>query len=84
MMFLRVRKHTSPPQTQDTMGTLSNDDGNGNGNGNGNENRTWKFIYNFNLFVLLREYFNPSNLHKNSELPRNQLGRRGVRVEKDN
>ena len=45
------------------------------------ENVTWKYY--FILFVLLRDYFNPSNLHKNSKLPRNQIGRRDVRVKEE-
>ena len=50
-------------------------------NDDGNENVTWK--YNFILFVLHRDYFNSSKLYKNSELPKNQIGRRGVRVKKE-
>ena len=36
------------------------------------------------LLVLPRDYFNSSNLYTNSELPRNQIYRRGVRVKKEN
>ena len=32
------------------------------------------------VFVLLRDYFNSSNLYKHSKLPRKQIDRRGVRV----
>ena len=34
--------------------------------------------------MLLCNYFNPSNLYKNCELPRNQIGRRVIRVKKEN
>ena len=32
----------------------------------------------------LRDYFNSFNFYRNSELPRNQIGRSGVQVEKEN
>ena len=57
-------------------GSLSNDDG------NGNENVTRKHI--FISFVLLRDYFNSLNFYKNGELSRNQIGRSGVEVKKEN
>ena len=60
------------------IGSLSND----NGNGNGNENVTRKYI--FISFVLLRDYFNSLNFYKNDELFRNQIGRSGVQVKKEN
>ena len=50
--------------------------------GNGNENVTRK--YNFISFVLLRDYFNSLNFYKNGELFRNQIGRSGVQVKKEN
>ena len=59
-----------------TLGSWSNDDGNSNGN------VTWK--YNFISFVLLRDYFNSLNFYKNGELSRNQIGRSGVQVKKEN
>ena len=34
--------------------------------------------------MLLRDYFNPSNLYKNCELLRNQIGRRVIRIKKEN
>ena len=40
--------------------------------------------YNFILSVLLRDYFNFFILYKNDELPRNQIGRNGVQVKKEN
>ena len=39
--------------------------------------------YNFIFFVLLRDYFNSSNLYKKSELPRNQFDSSRVRVKKE-
>ena len=60
------------------VGSLSNDDG----DGNGNENITRKYI--FISFVLLRDYFNSLNFYKNGELSRNQIGRSGVQVKKEN
>ena len=51
-------------------------------NGNGNKNITWK--YHFISFVLLRDYFNSSNFYRNGELSRNQIGRSGVQVKKEN
>ena len=57
-------------------GSLSNNDG------NGNENVTRKYI--FISFVLLRDYFNSLNFYKNGELSRNQIGRSGVQVKKEN
>ena len=45
---------------------------------NANENVALKDT--FILFVLLRHYLNSFNLHKNGELPKNQIGRRGVQV----
>ena len=45
------------------------------------KNTTWK--YDFILFVLLCDYFYSVNLYKNGELPRNQIGGRGVRVKKE-
>ena len=56
------------------IGRLSNDDG------KGNEIVTRKYI--FISFVLLRDYFN--SLNKNGELSRNQIGRSGVQVKKEN
>ena len=47
-----------------------------------NENFTGN--YNFILFVLLRDYFNSFNLYESGELPRNQIGRRVIRVKKEN
>ena len=58
-----------------TVGNLSND------NGDINENITWK--YDFISFVLLCDYFNPSTLYKNYELPRNQIGRRHSSEERE-
>ena len=58
------------------IGSLSHDEG------NGNENVTRKYI--FISFVLLREYFNSLNFYKNGELSRNQIGRSGVQVKKEN
>ena len=55
---------------------LSNDDE------NGNENDTRKYI--FISCVLLRNYFNSLNFYKNGELSRNQIGRSGVQVKKEN
>ena len=56
--------------------SLSNDDG------NGNENVSRKYI--FISFVLLRDYFNLFNFYKNGELSRNQIGRSGAEVKKEN
>ena len=72
-MFLWFVK-TSPEET--SFSGLSNDDG------NGNENVTWKYI--FISFVLLRYYFNSLNFYKNGELSRNQIGRSGIKVKKEN
>ena len=58
------------------VGSLSNDDG------NANENVPWK--YNFISFVLLRDYLNSFNFYNNGELPRDQTGRSGVQVKKEN
>ena len=58
------------------LGSLSNDDG------NGNENVTQKYIC--ISFVLLCDYFNSLNFYKNAELPRNQIGKSGVQVKKEN
>ena len=58
------------------LGSLSNDDG------NSNENVTRKYI--FISFVLLRDYFNSLNFYKYGELSRNQIGRSGVQVKKEN
>ena len=58
------------------IGSLSNDDG------NGNENVSRKYI--FISFVLLRDYFNSFNFYKNGELSRNQIGRSGAEVKKEN
>ena len=55
---------------------VSNDDG------NGNENVTRKYI--FFSFVLLRDYFNSLSFYKTGELSRNQIGRSGVQVKKEN
>ena len=49
---------------------------------NGNENVTRKYF--FISFVLLRDYFNSLNFYKNGELSRNQIGRSGVQVKKEN
>ena len=57
------------------LGDLSNDDG--------NENVIRKYIF-IVSFVLLRDYFNSLNFYKNEELSRNQIGRRGVQVKKEN
>ena len=38
----------------------------------------------FISFVLLRDYFNSLNFYKNAELSRNQIGRSGVQVKKEN
>ena len=57
------------------LGSLSNDDG------NGNENVIGPKIYIFLSFVLLRDYLNSLNFHKNGELSRNQIGRSGVKKE---
>ena len=35
-------------------------------------------------FVLLRDYFNSFNFYTKDELPRNQIGRSGVQVKKEN
>ena len=59
-----------------TIGSLSTDDS------NGNENVTRKYI--FLPFVLFRDYFNSPNFYKNCELSRNQIGRSGVQVKKEN
>ena len=40
--------------------------------------------YKFISFVLLRNYFNSFKLFRNGELVRNQIGRSGVQVEKEN
>ena len=40
--------------------------------------------YNFVSFVLLRDYFNSFNFFRNSKHPRNQIGRCGVQVKKEN
>ena len=58
------------------IGSLSSDEG------EGNENVSWK--YNFISFVLLRDYFNSLNFYRNDELSRNQIGRSGVQVKKEN
>ena len=58
------------------IASLSNDDG------NGNENVTRKYI--FISFVLFRDYFNSLNFYKNGELSRNQIGKSGVQVKKEN
>ena len=69
---------SGPPATSTTeiIGSLSNDDG------NGNENVTRKYI--FISFVLLRDCFNSLNFCKNGALSRNQIGRSGVQVKKEN
>ena len=58
------------------IGSLNNNDG------NGNENIIRKYI--FIAFVLLRDYFNSLNFYKNGELSRNQIGRSGIQVKKEN
>ena len=63
-------------QPSQSIGSLSNDDG------NGNENVTRKYI--FISFVLLRDYFNSLNFYKNGELSRNQIGGCGVQVKNEN
>ena len=40
--------------------------------------------YIFISFVLLGDYFNSLNFYKNGELSRNQIGRSGVQVKKEN
>ena len=78
------RPPTPPPlqkkkinnQPSQSIGSLSNDDG------NGNENVTRKYI--FISFVLLRDYFNSLNFYKNGELSRNQIGGSGVQVKNGN
>ena len=55
------------------VGSLSNDDGNGNEK---------KYI--FISFVQLRDYFNSLNFYRNGELSRNQIGRSGLQVKKEN
>ena len=57
-----------------TLESLSHDNDDGNGD------VTWKYY--FILSVPLRNNFNSSNLYKNSELPKNQISMRGVRVKK--
>ena len=47
-----------------------------------NENVAQKYI--FISFVLLRDYFNSLNFYKNGELSRNQIGRNGFQVKKEN
>ena len=74
-----MRLNYSYQQEQESgkvVGSLSNNDG------NGNENVTRKYI--FISFVLVRDYFNSLNFHKNGELSRNQIGRSGVQVKKEN
>ena len=51
-------------------------------NDDDNENVTWK--YNFISFVLFRDYSNSLNFYRNGELSRNQIGRSGVQVKKEN
>ena len=46
--------------------------------------RHLKIKYNFNSFVLLWHYFNSFNFYRNGELPRNQIGRSGVKGKEDN
>ena len=41
-------------------------------------------INTFISFVLLHDYFNSLNFYKNGELSRNQTGRSGVQVKKEN
>ena len=67
---------TVAPSQIHSIGSLSN------GDGNGKENVTQKCI--FISFVLLRDYFNSLNFYKNGELSRNQIGRSGVQVKKEN
>ena len=55
---------------EETIGTLSNHDG------NTNENVAWK--YKFALLVLLRNYSNSFNLYNVAEQFRNRSGRSGV------
>ena len=50
--------------------------------GNANENVTRK--YNFISSVLLLDYFNSFNLYTNDKLHRNQIGRSGVQVKREN
>ena len=59
-----------------TKGSLRNDEG------NGNENVTRKYI--FIYFVLIRDYFNSLNFYKNGKPSRNQIGRSGVQVKREN
>ena len=40
--------------------------------------------YSFISFALLRDYFNSLNFNKTGELSRNQIGRSGVQVKKEN
>ena len=51
--------------------------------GNANENVTFKYI-NLISFVLLHDYFHSFNFYRNGEIPRNQIGRSGVRVNNAN
>ena len=65
-----------PRTCRQDLESVSNDDG------NGNENVTRKYI--FISFVLLLDYFNSLNFYRNDELSRNQIGRSGVHVKKEN
>ena len=56
-----------------SLGSLSKDDGNTNKNVTRN--------YHFISFVLLHDYF---NFYKNGKLSRNQIGRSGGQVKKEN
>ena len=62
--------------TSSVIGTLRSDDG------KANENVALK--YNFVLFVLLRDYFNSFNIHRNGKQPRTQIGKIGPQVKKEN
>ena len=73
-MYLGACWFNLSPSSSPSLGSLSNEDG--------NENVTRKYI--FISFVLLRDYFNSLNFYKNGELSRNQIGRSGVQVMKEN
>ena len=41
-------------------------------------------MYPYSICAILRDYFNSLNFYKNGELSRNQIGRSGVQVKKEN
>ena len=85
-LFVKSNHLTWPDHLQDckpvsqsvsqSVGSLSNADG------NGNENVTWK--YNFMFLLLLRDYSNSFNLYNVGKVSWNQIDRNGVQVRTEN